>query len=122
MVSTPRLLCTIAVTAVLTVGGVSIATAGTGQSDRPERGVYENRLVSRDQGGQPANGPSQSPAVSVNARFVAYSSDADDIVAGDGNGRRESLSGDSSIAFQSEASNLVRPDTGLLDVFRRIPY
>jgi Tol biopolymer transport system component len=44
-------------------------------------------LASRDIAGDGANGNSQAPAMSADGRFVAFSSDASDLVPGDTNGR-----------------------------------
>lgn len=45
--------------------------------------------VSLAPGGAQADGPSQLPAVSADARFVAFSSDATNLVSGDTNGMRD---------------------------------
>lgn len=45
--------------------------------------------VSAPASGAPANGQSQSPAVSEGGRFVAFASDAANLVAGDANGLRD---------------------------------
>jgi len=98
------------------------------------------RRVSVGPGGQ-ANGFSDSPAISADGRFVAFESDASDLVAGDTNGVfdvfvRDRLAGVTrrvsvgpggqgnrgsfspaisangrSVAYVSAASNLVRGDT-----------
>ncbi|GIU84059.1 MAG: hypothetical protein KatS3mg008_0834 [Acidimicrobiales bacterium] len=49
------------------------------------------RLVSVDSGGGPANGFSFAPSISGDGRFVAFHSDASDLVAGDTNGARDSF-------------------------------
>jgi len=99
-------------------------------------------------GGQ-ANGPSYDPAVSSNGRWIAFTSEASNLVAADGNGASDvflydrntgavervsvasggaeangdcllpSISADGRyVAFASEASNLVPGDTnGIVDVF-----
>lgn len=111
--------------------------------------------VSVGRRGRAANGPSFYPAVSSSGRFVAFSSVASNLVAGDTNGavdaflhdrstgitERVSLNSDGTqgnraaanpavsasgtwIAFESEALNLVAGDTnGIQDVFlhRRFP-
>ncbi len=46
-------------------------------------------LVSRTPAGRPGNGASGSAAISADGRFIAFSSDADDLVAGDTNGRTD---------------------------------
>lgn len=40
-------------------------------------------IVTRDSAGGPANGPSYRPSITPDGRYVAFSSDADDLVAGD---------------------------------------
>jgi hypothetical protein len=45
----------------------------------------ELRLVSRATDGAIANGPSRSPSLADNGRFVVYTSDATNLAAGDGN-------------------------------------
>jgi Tol biopolymer transport system component len=107
-------------------------------------------LISRS-AGEPSDGSSMNPSISADGRFVAYHSDATNLVAGDGNGRfdvfvydREtgettldspgrhgaggngasiasSISDDGRyVAFHSDASNLVAGDAnGSTDVFVR---
>lgn len=114
--------------------------------DRSEHGTTR---VSVDSSGVGGNSQSQLPSISANGRFVAFESDADNLVPGDGNGLldvfvhdrdaattiRVSLGMDAAeangasfgaaisadgrfVAFSSEASNLVDGDTnGTLDVF-----
>ena len=97
--------------------------------------------------GQPANGPSMNPSISDDGRFVAFESEATNLVKGDTNGvsdifvvdradrsirrvsmapggkeangasHRPAISGDGKwVAFDSEASNLVKGDVnGELD-------
>ncbi len=50
-----------------------------------DRDSGEVRRVSVDSAGGQANGSSSRPAISANGRFVAFSSDADNLVAGDAN-------------------------------------
>jgi len=109
-------------------------------------------LVSVDSIAAQANGPSYSPVLSENGRWIAFSSDASNLVVGDTNGQRDtflrdvlagttervsvssggaegnswsnaglSLSADGRfVAFTSNASNLVAADTnGFTDVFVR---
>ena len=105
--------------------------------------------ASKNAAGAPANGNSFNPAISVDGRYVAFESDATNLVAGDSNGARDifvkdlqtgaiwcastnaqgvagngaSSSADISadgryVAFQSDAPNLVPGDTnGITDVF-----
>lgn len=107
--------------------------------------------VSVSSSNQEANGDSYNPAVSDNGRYVVFSSDADNLIAGDTNGRMDvfvrdtqngntirvsiktgggegnkrsgaygaALSADGRyIAFDSEAENLVNGDTnGYRDIF-----
>jgi len=47
------------------------------------------RLCSRNAQGQPANGHSRNPRISRSGQFVVFDSEADDLVANDGNGRRD---------------------------------
>jgi Tol biopolymer transport system component len=107
--------------------------------------------VSVDSVGRQANGPSLSAAISGDGRFVAFESDATNLVAGDTNGRRDifvydmatrattrvsvdslgrqangpsfsaAISGDGRfVAFESDATNLVPADSLLKrDVFVR---
>ena len=46
-------------------------------------------LVSRDTGGVQGNGASQNPSLSADGRYVAFESDASNLVAGDTNGWRD---------------------------------
>ena len=46
-------------------------------------------LVSAGRGGAPASGDSSAPAISADGRFVSFSSDAPNLVAGDRNGRQD---------------------------------
>ena len=46
-------------------------------------------LVSRSVTGQPGNGPSRRPSISADGKFVAFESDATDLVVGDVNGRTD---------------------------------
>lgn len=105
--------------------------------------------VSISSGGDEANGPSRLPSLSADGRYVAFESEADNLVQGDGNGARDifvhdraigktvrvSIStagtesnGNSSrpaisadgryVAFESDANNLVAGDTnGVSDIF-----
>jgi len=105
--------------------------------------------VSVDSLGRQANGPSFNPAISADGRFIAFESDATNLVAGDTNGKRDvfvhdvtagttvrvsvdslgrqangasfnpAMSGDGVfVAFESDATNLVAGDTnGQRDVF-----
>ena len=114
--------------------------------DRQTFGVV---MASTDSGGGAANGGSIAPSLSADARFVAFESDASNLVAGDSNGVRDVFvkdlqlgtivraSVDSSgvegnarselaaispdgtwVAFESDATNLVAGDTnGARDVF-----
>jgi Tol biopolymer transport system component len=122
--------------------------AKTGSADRPRRIFLRDllrgttRLVSRARGGAAANGDSSYPAVSADGRFVAFASDASNLVSGDDRNRgadvflfdreteaiaRVSRGADGSspsgvsihpaisadgryIAFQSDAPNLVCAD------------
>ncbi len=108
-----------------------------------------NERVSVDSGGAEGNGASSEPAISADGRFVAFSSRATNLVAGDTNAYQDvfvhdrqsgttervsvatggaqgsnasfepSISADGRfVAFSSQASNLVAGDTnGLCDVF-----
>ena len=105
--------------------------------------------VSVDSVGRQANGPSYSAAISADGRFVAFESDATNLVMGDTNGKRDvfaydmttrattrvsvdslgrqangpslsaAISGDGRfVAFESDATNLVAGDTnGKRDIF-----
>lgn len=109
----------------------------------------EARLLSANEAGAPGNGASRHPSLSADGRWVAFESEATDLVSGDGNGvsdiflhdgrthrtRRVSLSSSGGeangrsygatlsgngrfLAFVSEASNLVEGDgNGAADVF-----
>lgn len=46
-------------------------------------------LISRGVNGEPANGDSLQPEMGLDGRFIVFSSNADNIVAGDTNGRRD---------------------------------
>ena len=113
----------------------------------PSPGTTE--LVSVDSSGNQANGFSAWPAISADGRFVAFASDASNLVSGDTNGKGDifvrdrqtgatervsvdsagnqadggsdapAISGDGRfVAFVSDASNLVSGDTnGQSDVF-----
>ena len=50
-----------------------------------DRRLKTTELVSRSLSGAAANGPSLSPSISNNGRYITYSSGADDIVANDNN-------------------------------------
>ncbi len=114
-------------------------------------GTQDITRVSVSGAGIQANGPAKTPALDASGRFVAFTSEADNLVPGDRNGswdvflhdrlqkttERVSLAndggeanGDSDIswlssdarfvAFASDASNLVRGDTnGARDIFVR---
>jgi len=114
-----------------------------------DRQLGTTERVSLDSSGAQANSASHQPAISADGRFVAFSSDASNLVAGDTNGavdvfvhdRQSGLTervsvdplgveGDSDsstpsisadgrfVAFGSDASNLVASDTnGMMDVF-----
>ncbi len=116
-----------------------------------DRQFARTRRVSTDAAGGEGNGPSQFPAISSDGRFVAFESDATNLVPGDGNGARDvfvkdrqtgaierasvdsagaeaagasyaaSISADGRfVAFASDASDLVAGDTnGVADVFVR---
>jgi TolB protein len=58
-------------------------------SGRAVAAVPPSARVSVDASGGDADGPSADPSLSDNGRFVAFSSDASDLVAGDGNGVRD---------------------------------
>jgi len=107
--------------------------------------------VSVDSGGNEANGPSYDPSISADGRYVAFVSEASNLVSGDTNGYQDifvrdtqtsttfrvsvdsggtqangfsfapSISADGRyVAFVSEASNLVSGDTnGYQDIFVR---
>jgi Tol biopolymer transport system component len=51
-----------------------------------DRATGVTEIVSVDSAGGPANGPSRSASISADGRFVAFESDASNLVAGDGNG------------------------------------
>lgn len=116
-----------------------------------DRQTGTTERVSVGPGGVPSNGNSFEPAISADGRFVAFSSDASNLVAGDTNGHIDvfvrdrqtgstvrasvrtggaqgndgsgaaAISADGRfVAFVSEASNLVGGDTNLAaDVFVR---
>jgi Tol biopolymer transport system component len=137
-------------------GAVATLVVGTGlAAAATPAGVGSGEVTIRvpvGRGGQQANGDSLMPAISADGRFVAFTSDASNLVAGDTNGatdvfvrdrvaqltRRVSVgpggqqANDGSfaaptisahgrfVAFTSGASNLVAGDTNqLLDVFVR---
>jgi murein DD-endopeptidase MepM/ murein hydrolase activator NlpD len=114
-----------------------------------DRETNQTFLASVNSDGAPGNGPSYSPSISADGRFVAFISEATNMVASDTNGvddvfvrdirantteivsrtwngalangacRQPSISGDGRyIAYESDASNLVLNDTnGFADVF-----
>jgi Tol biopolymer transport system component len=114
-------------------------------------GAATTRRVSLSSAGTQANGHSLSPTISADGRFVAFASDATNLVGGDTNGARDifvrdrqtgktrrvsvssagaegngssnglSISADGRfVAFQSNATNLVSGDTnGFADIFVR---
>ncbi|MBA2506269.1 MAG: hypothetical protein H0V29_10035 [Thermoleophilaceae bacterium] len=47
---------------------------------------FDTRLVSASPGGRAGNGPSRSPSVTDSGRFVAFETDATDLLSGDANG------------------------------------
>src|SRR5258707_11046229 len=112
-------------------------------------GARYTTWVSADSLGREANGPSLSAAISADGRFVAFESDATNLVTGDTTGKRgvfvndamtqattrvsvdslgrqangpslsAAISGDGRfVAFESDATNLVAGDTnGKRDIF-----
>ncbi len=70
-----------------------------------------NERISVDTAGLDPNGPSQDPSISADGRYVAFSSDASDLVAGDGNGFRDVFVRDR----QTSITTRVSVDTGGLD-------
>ena len=116
-----------------------------------DRFIGTTQRVSVDPGGASGNSDSRSPSISSDGRYVAFHSQASNLVAGDSNGHpdvfvRDRLSGTTErvsvdsgltqgnnysnvpsvsddgrfVAFASNASNLVAGDTnGFLDVFVR---
>ena len=110
-----------------------------------DRAAGTTTLVSVGLGGEPANGPSLFPSMSADGRYVAFQSQASNLVAGDTNGASDifvrdlvgettvracSVQGDrfsfspalsddgSVVAFASAATNFVAGDTnGLVDIF-----
>ena len=116
-----------------------------------DRQAGTTRRVSISSTGTQANDASDSPSISADGRYVAFHSDATNLVAGDTNGASDifvrdrqagtttrvsvssaesqgnddsynpSISADGrSVAFQSDASNLVANDTnGTSDIFVR---
>lgn len=52
-----------------------------------DRGLTNTLLVSATAGGTSGNGNSRSPVISADGRFVAFESDASDLVSGDNNGK-----------------------------------
>ena len=119
-----------------------------------DRKLHRTSLVSVDSAGVQGNNDSYEPAISVDGRYVAFESDASNLVAGDTNGyadvfvRDRKLHGthlvsvDSAgvqgnndsydpaisansryVAFDSNASDLVAGDSNAAaDVFVRGPY
>jgi Tol biopolymer transport system component len=130
-----------------TFAGIGVTVAGGGGGNP---GV---EVVSQDSGGAAANAPSFSPDVSADGRFVAFASNASDLVPGDTNGAADvfvrdrqtgstsrvsvnsaeaqvdgptgslapAISGDGRfVAFVSDATDVVAGDTnGAFDVFVR---
>jgi N-acetyl-anhydromuramyl-L-alanine amidase AmpD/N-acetylneuraminic acid mutarotase len=114
-----------------------------------DRQTNQTFIVSVNSNGIEGNGPSYSPSISADGHYVAFVSEATNLVAGDANGvadifvrdlqantttlvsktwngssangasRQPSISGDGRyIAYESDASNLVLNDTnGFSDVF-----
>lgn len=108
-------------------------------------------LISSNEDGSPANGDSYAPAISADGRYVAFQSQASNLVSGDANGKADvfirdvqngqtalvsvNLSGSAAngasdapsisadgryVAFQSDASDLVEGDAnGKTDIFIR---
>jgi Tol biopolymer transport system component len=135
---------------VLSVGGVGWTIQEQFSSEQPERPIqWTTTRVSVASDGTEGNGDSTWQSISHDGRFVAFISDATNLVAGDVNGVRDAFfhdrqTGETSlasvasdgtqgngwsirtaisadgrfIAFDSEASNLVEGDTnGAGDVF-----
>ena len=132
-----RILILICLVAALSPGGLAFAAPG------------DTARVSVDSGGVQSNGESFLPTISADGRYVAFYSDASDLVSGDTNGERDvfvhdrqtntttrvsinssgaqsngfsyfaSLSADGRyVAFYSDATNLVYNDTnGVGDIF-----
>ncbi|GIU84055.1 MAG: hypothetical protein KatS3mg008_0830 [Acidimicrobiales bacterium] len=78
-------------------------------------------LVSVDQSGGPANGPSFHPAVSGDGRFVAFNSLASDLVAGDTNSVsdvfiRDVASGATSLVSVNQGGGPANGDSGRVSV------
>jgi len=130
-----------------------VAGDSNGRTDvfRKDLQTDETIRVSTDSSGLEVNEDSYSPGISSDGRYVVFSSDANNLVAGDTNGRTDifrkdlqtnetiRVSTDSSglqvnddstypslspdgryVAFQSDATNLVAGDTnGRTDVFRK---
>ena len=129
-----------------------VAGDANGQSDIFLHDTQNNTTtrVSVDSAGLEADAFSDSPSISSDGRYVAFTSDATNLVAGDANGQRdiflhdtqnntttrvsvvsggaEAIDGDSNnpsissdgryVAFSSDATNLVAGDTnGVSDVF-----
>jgi Tol biopolymer transport system component len=118
-----------------------------------DRKLHTTSLVSVDSAGVPGNGGSNDPVISPDGRYVAFDSDATNLVAGDTNAGEDvfvrdrslhktfrvsvttaGVQGDSDsfypalsadrrfVAFASNATNLVSGDTnGFRDVFARGP-
>ena len=116
-----------------------------------DRKLHKTYLVSVGPAGVQGNGNSADPSISADGRYVAFESDASNLVAGDSNGREDvfvrdrklhrtyrvsvgpagaqgnngsyspSISADGRyVAFESDASNLVASDSnGYEDVFVR---
>lgn len=68
-----------------------VAGDGNGLADIFVRDAISptTKRVSLDTGGGDPNGPSRSPSISADGRFVAFVSSASDLVAGDANGRED---------------------------------
>jgi TolB protein len=54
-----------------------------------DRRTGSTERISRGLEGAPPDGPSDTPALSADGRFVAFASEADNLVPGDGNGARD---------------------------------
>jgi Tol biopolymer transport system component len=142
----------------MTTAFVSLANNLVGGDTNGARDIFVHYLISGEttrvsvaSGGAQGNGDSWEPSISADARYVAFSSDATNLVAGDTNGyvdvfvhdratnqttrvslaagggqgngdcRTPCISADGRyVAFSSEATNLVSGDTnGYADVFVR---
>jgi TolB protein len=73
------------------VGATFVAGDGNGLSDvfLHDRKTGLTELVSRGPWGRAGHGTSAGSAVSADARYVAFTSEADDLVPGDGNGQSD---------------------------------